>query len=199
LASIVFNMDSPSVVLPWPGGAAVPGSNPRTREISDAFLNIVPTPAGLVVECTYDRSLFDRRTIEGHVDEWLRLVDAVTRDPTQSIEIQVARDPFVGASGAGRIHVPLTNDLERLVAGMWSELLEVEVESAADDLFELGGNSLDLIRFHTRVHERYGVAPAIGDLFASPTVGAVADAVAEAILEAEFDGDVSALLGEPRE
>ena len=81
LASVAFNMDSPSVELSWPNGCAVPGSNPRASEFSDVFINIVPFEDRLRIECTFGTELFERETMELRLEEWMVLLEDATRDP----------------------------------------------------------------------------------------------------------------------
>ncbi len=85
LASVAFNMDSPSVELAWPNGRARPGSNPRANEFSDVFINIVPFEDQLGVECTFGTELFDRETMELRLEEWMVLLGDATSDPGLAI------------------------------------------------------------------------------------------------------------------
>ncbi|MER7344922.1 amino acid adenylation domain-containing protein [Streptomyces aurantiacus] len=66
---------------------------------------------------------------------------------------------------AGPAHVPPRTPAERLVADVWSELLDVERVGAEDDFFALGGHSLLLARLAARLTERTGVALAVHTLF----------------------------------
>ncbi len=91
---------------------------------------------------------------------------------------------------------PLEDEIQHEIAAMWSDVVGVSDLWADSDFFDIGGNSLHLMRVHTRFVERFGVAVRIGDLFADPTVAGMSDTVMAAIVEAEYGGDLDELLGD---
>ena len=67
---------------------------------------------------------------------------------------------------------------ERAVAEMWAQIIGVRPASVEDDFFDLGGQSLDLVRFIQEVSRRYAVDLELEDLFAADfTVAATARAI----------------------
>ncbi|MEV6986915.1 phosphopantetheine-binding protein [Sphaerisporangium sp. NPDC051017] len=86
---------------------------------------------------------------------------------------------------------------ETAVAAMWAELLGVAPSSVDDDFFELGGQSLTMVRFIARVQETYGVELPIDRLFAGDfTVAEAARAIDHGRLEAAGDDEIAALVAE---
>jgi amino acid adenylation domain-containing protein len=73
---------------------------------------------------------------------------------------------------------PSENEAERVMAEVWSEVLDVERVGMEDDFFELGGHSLLAVRLLARVRQRFGRVLPLGELFRSPTPRALAAAVA---------------------
>ncbi len=69
---------------------------------------------------------------------------------------------------------PPATPIERLLAGMWSELLHVERIGRRDSFFDLGGTSLTAARLSTRLHSSLGVEIDQHSFFDSPTVAALA-------------------------
>ncbi len=63
---------------------------------------------------------------------------------------------------------------ERVVAGVWSQLLKVADVGAQDDFFQLGGSSLLLTRLASRLAAAAGHPVAMQDLFTETTVAAQA-------------------------
>jgi acyl carrier protein len=63
---------------------------------------------------------------------------------------------------------------EATVAAVWAEVLGLERVGAADDFFELGGNSLSLMRVLWRLEEEFEAQVPIEQFFATPTVAALA-------------------------
>ncbi len=53
---------------------------------------------------------------------------------------------------------------EETVIKLWSEILGIDVGSAKDDFFDLGGNSLDLINFLQRIWDLYQLELSTPDL-----------------------------------
>ncbi|MEU6266177.1 SDR family NAD(P)-dependent oxidoreductase [Saccharopolyspora shandongensis] len=84
-------------------------------------------------------------------------------------------------SGAARAaHVAPANEVERLVASVWSEVLDVERIGMHDNFFDLAGNSLLLTRVHGRLEEATGRAIPLVELFRYPTPAALSGFLAEA-------------------
>ncbi|HLL84624.1 MAG TPA: phosphopantetheine-binding protein, partial [Longimicrobium sp.] len=74
----------------------------------------------------------------------------------------------------GRAPAPARTALERTVAAVWEEVLEREGIGADDHFFEIGGHSLLAVRVQRRLEERLGREVRVLDLFAHPTVAALA-------------------------
>jgi thioesterase domain-containing protein len=70
-------------------------------------------------------------------------------------------------------HVPPTNALEHLLAGIWAEVLRIDRAGIHDNFFELGGDSLLSVRLCSRISSETGkhLAPAI--LFTHPTISEI--------------------------
>jgi amino acid adenylation domain-containing protein len=71
------------------------------------------------------------------------------------------------------------SDVERTVAGIWQQVLEVEKVGLHDNFFDLGGHSLHMIRVHDKLRDTYGGGLVMMDLFNHPTVSALARRIVE--------------------
>ena len=71
---------------------------------------------------------------------------------------------------ASRLHVAPKSEMERLLAGIWSEILGVEDLGIDDSFFELGGGSLTLVRLQSMISERARRDIPIVVLFRYPTI-----------------------------
>ncbi|MFT3803347.1 MAG: amino acid adenylation domain-containing protein [Burkholderiaceae bacterium] len=74
-------------------------------------------------------------------------------------------------------HAPFAapqSELERLVAAVWGELLQLERVGLHDNFFDLGGHSLLLAQVHGRLQSLLGRPLAMIDLFRFPTVESLA-------------------------
>ncbi|MGQ0565322.1 MAG: type I polyketide synthase [Gemmobacter sp.] len=78
-------------------------------------------------------------------------------------------------------YVEPRNDIERTLAGFWSDLLGVAQVGVEDDFFALGGHSLIAVRLFAMVKKAYRVDFPISVLFEAPTVAACAALIEERI------------------
>jgi len=71
--------------------------------------------------------------------------------------------------------VPPRNDIEKLVAAIWGELLKLEQVSVYDNFFSLGGNSLAGVQMIYRVANSLRIELPVRTLFEAPTVADLAE------------------------
>ncbi len=80
--------------------------------------------------------------------------------------------------------------MEKEIAELWSALLGVPEIGVHDSFFDLGGDSLLVVHFVSRLREKLGVELRVGKLFESPTVEALAEHVEGILLlSGGFDAD----------
>jgi len=76
----------------------------------------------------------------------------------------------------------LQGEIEPVIAAIWRDLLGVQ-PGRQDGFFDLGGHSLLLVEAHARLAARFGEGLTIVDLFAHPTVAALARHLEQGHLE----------------
>jgi thioesterase domain-containing protein/acyl carrier protein len=103
--------------------------------------------------------------------------------------------PEPAAEGAGferpdldSAYVAPRNDIERTLAGFWSELLGVAQVGVEDDFFALGGHSLIAVRLFAMIRKSFRVDFPISVLFEAPTIARCAALIAERIGGLPEDG-----------
>ncbi|MGW8970609.1 hybrid non-ribosomal peptide synthetase/type I polyketide synthase [Streptomyces platensis] len=74
---------------------------------------------------------------------------------------------------------PPRNDTERMLAGLWSQLLPNVPVGREDDFFALGGNSLLGVRLVSLIRSGLGVTLPLSVLFTHSTIAAMAEAVSD--------------------
>lgn len=67
-------------------------------------------------------------------------------------------------------YVDVTNELEKQIQIIWSEVLKTERIGLYDNFFDIGGNSLLLMRVHSKLKEQLKIDIKITDIFANPTI-----------------------------
>jgi amino acid adenylation domain-containing protein len=120
-----------------------------------------------------------RRTLPEHMvpSAFVRL-DALPQTATGKVDPRTLPAPAYG--GAKPDPVEPRTPLEALLAGMWAEVLGAERIGAHDDFFELGGNSLLVMRVAARVRTALGVDVPLRVLLARTTLAGLAEWIAAA-------------------
>ena len=75
--------------------------------------------------------------------------------------------------------------LEKTLAGIWEEVLEVADVGVEDDFFEIGGHSLKAVRVLSRIRYRLGRSVELADFFANSTVAGLAAWIERSALSQE--------------
>ena len=74
--------------------------------------------------------------------------------------------------------------LEERIAAVWREIFGIEQVGVHDNFFDLGGNSLLIVKLHSRLQKALGRSFPLVDLFKHPTVAALAGSLGAAGTEA---------------
>ena len=91
-------------------------------------------------------------------------------------------------------YVAPRNETEQLIATIWRELLGLDRVGVDDNFFALGGHSLLATRVNTRLREAFQVDLPLPRFFQSPTLGELADAVLEQLIERQDGDEIERLL-----
>jgi acyl-CoA synthetase (AMP-forming)/AMP-acid ligase II/acyl carrier protein len=82
-------------------------------------------------------------------------------------------EPAARARGGRKMAAP-RSELERQVAKIWADLLDVGQIGIDQDVFTLGVDSITVTQMISRLRERFGVDLSFKDIFDAPTVAALA-------------------------
>jgi amino acid adenylation domain-containing protein len=104
--------------------------------------------------------------------------DELPRTPQGKIDRQ-GLSTFAPLFENGRAYIAPRTPVEKKVAELWSQLLGVDRVSANHNFFDLGGHSLLIMQFITRVRQTWQVEFPVRALFKSPTVTGVAETIAQ--------------------
>jgi acyl carrier protein len=105
-------------------------------------------------------------------------------------EPEEARAKYAGGYEAPRTAV------EKMLAEIWSEVLEVEQVGVNDNFFDLGGHSLLLTRLASRIREVFEVNLPLRILFDAPTIAEMIEAITAWQIEQSDAAEISQMLEE---
>jgi amino acid adenylation domain-containing protein len=103
---------------------------------------------------------------------------ALPLTPTAKVDRLALPAPQWDAQSPAAGRVLPRNPVEATLAQIWSDLLAAKVPVGVhDNLFDLGGHSLTATRLVARIADTYGVNLPVHQVFASPTVAELAEAL----------------------
>jgi acyl carrier protein len=120
------------------------------------------------------RSYLKARLPEYMVPSAFVLLDAFPVTPSGKVDRRVLPAPEKSRPELASTLVMPQSDAEQLIASVWQEVLQLEAVGIHDNFFDLGGNSLLLLRSCSKLAEAFGVELSIGELFQYPTIYALA-------------------------
>ncbi|HEX3126552.1 MAG TPA: amino acid adenylation domain-containing protein, partial [Thermoanaerobaculia bacterium] len=104
-------------------------------------------------------------------------LDAMPLSPNGKVDRKALPNPGAAATPKAERVSPRT-PLERFLAGLWSEALEVDSVGIHDSFFELGGNSISGAVLVNRLQRELGEIVHVVVIFDAPTVAKMADHLA---------------------
>jgi amino acid adenylation domain-containing protein len=104
-------------------------------------------------------------------------LDAFPLTPNGKIDRKALPGPTMGD---GDSHLPPQTELERLIAAVWSSVLQVERIGLQSDFFLLGGNSLQATSIVSRLNRQLDIRLSVRSVFDHPQMSAFVDCVSSA-------------------
>ncbi|MFK4082527.1 amino acid adenylation domain-containing protein [Kribbella sp. NPDC020789] len=84
----------------------------------------------------------------------------------------------IPAGRAAGLHRPPRSELEKFIAGLWTEILDPpRPVGITDDFFELGGHSLKAAQLANRIERETGYTISVLEVFSHPTIEAQVDCI----------------------
>jgi amino acid adenylation domain-containing protein len=107
----------------------------------------------------------------------LLALDALPLSPNGKVDRSALRALVAGRAPGDRGAAPPSDEVERRLAAIWEELLEVQGVGREDGFFELGGHSLLAVRLVARIEQEFGCRLPLAALFRGATLASLAVAV----------------------
>jgi len=146
-----------------PTGATITEFSLTPAEGIEAFRRILgETELSQVIVSTGD--------LNSRLDQWVRPQPLERATPSKSQETSPAHArPDVRTE-----YVPVQNETERVLADIWQALLGIQEVGVDDNFFDLGGDSLLLLRVQVKIREALEVNLSSAEMFQHPTIRALA-------------------------
>jgi len=108
------------------------------------------------------------------VPTWFLRLDEMPRLPNGKVDRNALPAPEASRLASDREPVAPRTPLERLMAGIWAEVLGIDGVGIEDDFFELGGHSLLATQLFARLRDALRITAPLRLLFDNRTIGALA-------------------------
>lgn len=102
-------------------------------------------------------------------------LDSLPLTPNGKVDLKALPEPDHKRSEAEESFVAPRTEIERIVAGIWTEVLKPERVGVHDNFFELGGHSLLASQIFSRIRVALQVEVSLRALFEKPTVASLCD------------------------
>ncbi|NVJ07525.1 non-ribosomal peptide synthase/polyketide synthase, partial [Myxococcus sp. AM001] len=127
------------------------------------------------------RSHMKQRLPEYMVPSVYVVLESLPLTPNGKVDRKALPAPVAMLGTPGPDYVAPRTPTEELIAGIFSQVLDVERVGAKDDFFELGGHSLLATQVVSRIRSTFQTELPLRELFEAPTLSALAERVDHAI------------------
>ncbi len=101
-------------------------------------------------------------------------LDELPRTPNGKIDRKALPAPDETPESIDRAYTAPRSPVEAVLAGMWSDALELAQVGIDDNFFDLGGHSLNATRIVSRIRQAFQIELTVRHLFATPTIASLA-------------------------
>ncbi|MCP4020306.1 MAG: amino acid adenylation domain-containing protein [Desulfobacteraceae bacterium] len=167
----------------------------------DLLFSCLEEDGKVLVSIEYSLDLFTTARIKKMGNHLIKICEAIMSDLDILLsEIKVAADPGIKAldmehqltslvipdSTAQEIDQP-ENQIEKSIMAIWKQSLQHEKITIHDNFFDIGGNSILLVKVHSKIDEYYPGKLNVEDLFIHTTIKAIASALSNSGEETSKD------------
>jgi tyrocidine synthetase-3 len=149
-------------------------TDPGGHKYLCAYLVAGPSMEEEKLEVEVLRDYLARKLPHYMIPAYFELLDKIPLTPNGKVDRKALPEP-----GAFRLTPTVTyvepgSPLEKTVAAIWSAELGLERVGINDNFFDLGGNSLDVVKVNSRLREALGMNVPVVSQFRYRTVGSLA-------------------------
>jgi thioester reductase-like protein len=143
------------------------GDTPESKRLVAYLTCPAPAPQEL-------RAFLKERLPEYMVPSSFVMLEALPLLPNGKLDRKALPAPERPKAELSPSFEPPRSDLEKTLAGIWAEVLQLDQVGIRDNFFDLGGHSLALVRVMSRVRDALKVEVHLRHLFEKPTIAELA-------------------------
>jgi len=148
----------------------------RTKESGDKQLVAYVVPKLSTLTASKLRSFLQQKLPNYMVPAAFVVLESLPLTPNGKVDRRALPAPDK-SSFTDTGFVPPRDALERQLAQIWSEILDVESVGVKDNFFALGGHSLLAVRLMAKIQQEFGKSLPLATLFQSPTIADLANLI----------------------
>lgn len=159
--------------------AGSPQAQQEMASLPRELKRYVNCPSASVATGTLSRELRERlkqQLPDFMVPSAIVLLEEFPLTPNGKVDRKALPKP-VASARTEEVSIAPESELEKIIAEIWKEVLQVEQVGFNENFFDLGGHSLLLAQVHSRLRQTLGVDLPILKLFQFPTVHSLAEAL----------------------
>ncbi|WP_010248522.1 non-ribosomal peptide synthetase [Acetivibrio cellulolyticus] len=103
-------------------------------------------------------------------------IEKLPLTPNGKVDLKALPEPM-NSLDEGTLYEAPVNDIEETISKIWEEVLVLNKVGTNSNFFDLGGNSMSLIKVHSNLDKIYPGILKITDLFSNPTVKKLAELI----------------------
>jgi amino acid adenylation domain-containing protein len=144
------------------------------------LVGYVVAEGGETVEVGELRRMLSERLPEYMLPSFLVVLDELPLTRNGKVDLSALPAPEAVRQPPDEHYVAPRNEIEEAITRIWQEVLGVERIGVHDNFFDAGGHSLLMVHVHNKLSEAFGKDVSIVEMFAKPTISALAEYFSEA-------------------
>lgn len=171
----------------------------------DLSLEVIDESDELQLAVTYRTDLFAPNSARRMLADFQLLLEAFVANPEQRLDDlpaltwtpkQLPAQTAVTTSAAPALYIAPQTPIEEKLAAIWTEVLSIDRIGVEDNFFMLGGHSLMATQLIGRIRNAFSYELPLRQLFQTPTISGLANAIAENQAANAARDELDALLAE---
>lgn len=144
----------------------------------DLFLSMRVTGEELTAILRYKTDLYKPETVHRMLERYLERLTAVAANPNEHLaDLPLFADTSPSQPSdqpRAATYVAPQTEIERQIAAVWQDVLQVDTIGIHDNFFDMGGRSLGMVQVGSELRTLLGRRIAFADLFQYPTISGMA-------------------------